>query len=152
MLTRECFDPDGWYATGDVGVRDDDGYLSIVDRKKDIIIRGGENVSALEVEELVLRLPGVAEVAVVAAPDPRLGEHACAFVRPLPGGEPPTLDAVRAHLEGAGLARQKWPEEVRGIEEFPRTPSGKIQKFALRDRLRQEVADASLAPPTGSPR
>ena len=152
MLTRECFDADGWYATGDVGVRDDDGYLSIVDRKKDIIIRGGENVSALEVEELVLRLPGVAEVAVVAAPDPRLGEHACAFVRPVPGGEPPTLDAVRAYLDGAGLARQKWPEEVRGIEEFPRTPSGKIQKFALRDRLRQEVADASLAPPTGSPR
>ena len=143
MLTRECFDADGWYATGDVGVRDDDGYLSIVDRKKDIIIRGGENVSALEVEELVLRLPGIAEVAVVAAPDPRLGEHACAFVRPLPGGEPPTLDAVRAHLEGAGLARQKWPEEVRGIEEFPRTPSGKIQKFALRDRLRQEEVEAS---------
>ena len=143
MLTRECFDADGWYATGDVGVRDDDGYLSIVDRKKDIIIRGGENVSALEVEELVLRLPGVAEVAVVAAPDPRLGEHACAFVRPVPGGEPPTLDAVRAYLDGAGLARQKWPEEVRGIEEFPRTPSGKIQKFALRDRLRQEEVEAS---------
>ncbi len=151
-LTRECFDADGWYATGDVGVLDDDGYLSIVDRKKDIIIRGGENVSALEVEELVLRLPGVAEVAVVAAPDARLGEHACAFVRPLPGRDLPTLDVVRAHLEAAGLARQMWPEELRGIEEFPRTPSGKIQKFALRDRLRQEAGDESLAPPTGSPR
>jgi acyl-CoA synthetase len=151
-LTRECFDADGWYATGDIGVLDDDGHLSIVDRKKDIIIRGGENVSALEVEELVLRLPGVAEVAVVAAPDARLGEHACAFVRPLPGRDVPTLDAVRAHLEAAGLARQKWPEELRGIGEFPRTPSGKIQKFALRDRLRQEAGDDSLAPPTGSPR
>ena len=118
---------------------DDDGYLSIVDRKKDIIIRGGENVSALEVEELVLRLPGVAEVAVVAAPDARLGEHACAFVRPLPGAELPTLDAVRAHLDAAGLARQKWPEDLRPIEEFPRTPSGKVQKFALRDRLRREA-------------
>jgi acyl-CoA synthetase (AMP-forming)/AMP-acid ligase II len=138
-LTKECFDADGWYATGDVGVLDDDGYLSIVDRKKDIIIRGGENVSALEVEELVLRLPGVAEVAVVAAPDARLGEHACAFVRPLQGSELPTLDAVRAHLDAAGLARQKWPEELRAIEEFPRTPSGKIQKFALRDRLRREA-------------
>jgi acyl-CoA synthetase len=138
-LTKECFDADGWYATGDVGVLDDDGYLSIVDRKKDIIIRGGENVSALEVEELVLRLPGVAEVAVVAAPDARLGEHACAFLRPLPGGELPTLEAVRAHLDAAGLARQKWPEEVRVIEEFPRTPSGKVQKFALRDRLRREA-------------
>jgi acyl-CoA synthetase len=138
VLTKECFDADGWYATGDIGMLDDDGYLSIVDRKKDIIIRGGENISALEVEELVLRLPGVAEVAVVSAPDPRLGEHACAFVRPLQGQDVPTLDAVRNHLDGAGLARQKWPEEVRTIEEFPRTPSGKIQKFALRDRLRAE--------------
>jgi acyl-CoA synthetase len=120
-------------------VLDDDGYLSIVDRKKDIIIRGGENVSALEVEELVLRLPGVAEVAVVAAPDARLGEHACAFVRPLSGSEVPALDAVRAHLDTAGLARQKWPEELRTIEEFPRTASGKIQKFALRDQLRREA-------------
>jgi acyl-CoA synthetase (AMP-forming)/AMP-acid ligase II len=138
-LTKECFDADGWYATGDVGVLDDDGYLSIVDRKKDIIIRGGENVSALEVEELVLRLPGVAEVAVVAAPDARLGEHACAFVRPLRDSDLPSLDAVRAHLDAVGLARQKWPEELRAIEEFPRTPSGKIQKFALRDQLRHEA-------------
>jgi acyl-CoA synthetase (AMP-forming)/AMP-acid ligase II len=142
-LTKECFDADGWFATGDVGVLDEDGYLSIVDRKKDIIIRGGENISALEVEELVLRLPGVAEVAVVAAPDVRLGEHACAFVRPLPGTELPTLDAVRVHLEATGLARQKWPEELRGIEEFPRTPSGKIQKFALRDRLRRDADSLS---------
>jgi acyl-CoA synthetase len=137
-LTSECFDADGWYATGDVGVLDDDGYLSIVDRKKDIIIRGGENISALEVEELVLRLPGVAEVAVVAAPDARLGEHACAFVRPLPGEHVPSLDVVRAHLGAAGLARQKWPEELRAIDDFPRTPSGKVQKFFLRDDLRRE--------------
>jgi acyl-CoA synthetase len=138
-LTRECFDAEGWYATGDIGVLDDDGYLSIVDRKKDIIIRGGENISALEVEELVLRLPGVAEVAVVAAPDARLGEHACAFVRPLPGQDVPSLDDVRAHLDASGLARQKWPEEIRTIDDFPRTASGKIQKFALRDHLRQEA-------------
>jgi acyl-CoA synthetase len=152
VLTDESFDAEGWYATGDVGVLDDDGYLSIVDRKKDIIIRGGENISALEVEELVLRLPGVTEVAVVAAPDARLGEHACAFVRPLPGRQAPSLEAVRVHLDAAGLARQKWPEEVRTIEDFPRTPSGKIQKFALRDRLRQE-AGASVASPTpGSPK
>ena len=146
-LTKECFDAEGWYATGDVGVLDDDGYLSIVDRKKDIIIRGGENVSALEIEELVLRMQGVAEVAVVAAPDARLGEHACAFVRPLPNAAVPALGAVRAHLDEAGLARQKWPEEVRAIEEFPRTPSGKIQKYALRDRLRGEAAGRAPPPP-----
>jgi acyl-CoA synthetase (AMP-forming)/AMP-acid ligase II len=151
-LTNESFDTEGWYATGDVGVLDDDGYLSIVDRKKDIIIRGGENISALEVEELVLRLPGVAEVAVVAAPDSRLGEHACAFVRPLPGQHAPTLDVMRAHLHAAGLARQKWPEEIRTIDDFPRTPSGKIQKFALRDRLRQEAGASLARPAPGSPR
>jgi acyl-CoA synthetase len=138
-LTKECFDADGWFATGDVGVLDDDGWVSIVDRKKDIIIRGGENISALEVEELVLRLPGVAEVAVVAAPDARLGEHACAFVRPLPGHDLPALEDVRAHLDAAGLARQKWPEELRTIDEFPRTPSGKVQKFALREQLRRDA-------------
>jgi acyl-CoA synthetase len=151
-LTKECFDDEGWYATGDVGVLDVDGFLSIVDRKKDIIIRGGENVSALEVEELVLRLPGVAEVAVVAAPDARLGEHACAFVRLLPDHSAPTLDTVRTHLDAAGLARQKWPEEIRTIEDFPRTPSGKIQKFALRDRLRQEAGVSRASPTPGSPR
>jgi acyl-CoA synthetase (AMP-forming)/AMP-acid ligase II len=139
VLTKECFDAEGWYATGDVGVLDDDGYLSIVDRKKDIIIRGGENISALEVEEQLLRMPAIAEAAVVAAPDSRLGEHACAFVRLLPGQDAPGLDAVRAHLEAAGLARQKWPEELRTVEDFPRTPSGKVQKFALRDRVRAEA-------------
>jgi acyl-CoA synthetase (AMP-forming)/AMP-acid ligase II len=138
-LTRAAFPEDDWYATGDVGVLDEEGYLTIVDRKKDIIIRGGANISALEIEELMLRMPGVAEVAVVAAPDPRLGEHACAFVRPRPGATVPTLDEVRAHLEAAGLARQKWPEEVRPVEEFPRTASGKVQKFVLRQSLADEA-------------
>ncbi|HSO94924.1 MAG TPA: AMP-binding protein [Acidimicrobiia bacterium] len=135
-LTAAAFGADGWFATGDIGVLDADGYLAIVDRKKDIIIRGGENVSALEVEEQVLRLPGVAEVAVVAAPDVRLGEHGCAFVRMQPGAAPPSLEVLRDHLTRSGLARQKWPEEIRGIDEFPRTPSGKVQKFVLRQRLR----------------
>jgi len=134
---NETFTDDGWYRTGDVGVLDADGYLTITDRLKDIIIRGGENVSAAEVEELLQRMPGVAEVAVVAAPDPRLGEHGCAFVRPLPGREAPDLAALRRHLEAEGLARQKWPEELRAIEEFPRTPSGKIVKAELRRRLRE---------------
>ena len=89
---------------------------------------------------MLLHMAGVAEVALVAAPDERLGEHGCAFVRPLPGAAAPTLVEVKAAMEGAGLARQKWPEEVRAIDEFPRSASGKIQKFALRQRLRDEVA------------
>jgi acyl-CoA synthetase (AMP-forming)/AMP-acid ligase II len=137
-LTAAAFDDEGWYASGDVGRLDEDGYLTITDRKKDIIIRGGENVSAVEVEDLLIRVPGVAEVAVVAAPDERMGEHACAFVRLRPGAgeEVVGLDAIRAHLDAAGLARQKWPEEIRIVLDFPRTPSGKIQKFILRDLLR----------------
>jgi acyl-CoA synthetase (AMP-forming)/AMP-acid ligase II len=140
-LTEAAFADDEWFMTGDIGVLDADGYLAITDRKKDVIIRGGENVSAVEVEEQLLRLPGIAEVAVVAAPDTRLGERGCAFVRMQPGVDAPDLVSVRAHLEARGLARPKWPEEVRTIEEFPRTPSGKIQKFVLRRQLREE-ADA----------
>jgi acyl-CoA synthetase (AMP-forming)/AMP-acid ligase II len=139
-LTAAAVDADGWYATGDIGVLDGDGALTITDRVKDVIIRGGENISAAEVEDLLLRMPGVAEVAVVAAPDPRLGEHACAFLRVRPGAGAPDLPAVRAHLEAAGLARQKWPEELRTVDALPRTPSGKVKKFELRARLR---ADAS---------
>jgi acyl-CoA synthetase len=138
--TAAAFSPDGWFMTGDVGVLDDDGYLTITDRKKDIIIRGGENVSAAEVEEQLLRMPGVAEVAVVAAPDNRLGEVGCAFFRMHPGTAAPSLADVRAFLEPAGLAKQKWPEHIRSIEgDFPRTPSGKVQKFVLRQQLKAEA-------------
>jgi len=137
-LTTSAFTDDGWYATGDIGMLDERGCLSITDRKKDIIIRGGENISALEVEEVLLRIPGVAEVAVVAAPDVRLGEHAAAFVRMLPDVEAPSLVAMRAALDVAGLARQKWPEDLYRVDALPRTPSGKVQKFVLRDQLRSD--------------
>ena len=136
VLTAAAVDEDGWFRTGDVGVIDAEGYLTITDRVKDIIIRGGENVSAAEVEQLLAHMPGVAEVAVVAAPDERLGEHGCAFFRMQPGSDAPDLEAVRAHLAAAGLARQKWPEELRVVDELPRTASGKVQKFVLRERLR----------------
>ncbi|MEU6261333.1 AMP-binding protein [Streptomyces sp. NPDC047043] len=135
-LTERAFDEEGWYHTGDIGELDEDGYLTITDRKADIIIRGGENISAVEVEEVLLSLPGVAEAAVVAAPDARLGEHAAGFLRMLPGHSLPILADMRAHFERAGLARQKWPEELHGVEDFPRTASGKVQKF----RLRQDIA------------
>ena len=135
-LTASVFDADGWYRTGDVGVLDDEGYLTITDRVSDVIIRGGENISAQEVEELLVHLDGVAEVAVVAVPDDRLGERAAAVLRMLPDRRAPTLEEVRDHLGAAGLARQKWPESLHPVVELPRTPSGKVQKFRLREQLR----------------
>jgi acyl-CoA synthetase (AMP-forming)/AMP-acid ligase II len=142
-LTSAAFDSEGWYRTGDVGVLDADGYLTITDRVSDIIIRGGENISAQEVEELLLGLDSVAEVSVVAAPDERMGERAAAVVRLRPGGSVPTLEDVRRHLEAAGLARQKWPESIHPVDEFPRTPSGKVQKYQLRQALRDGALPAA---------
>ncbi|MFD4510949.1 AMP-binding protein [Streptomyces sp. NPDC058457] len=134
-LTAAAFDADGWYRTGDIGVLDADGYLTITGRKADVIIRGGENISALEVEEVLLGLPGVAEAAVVAVPDPRLGERATAVLRMRSGWSVPVLAEVRVHFQRSGLARQKWPEEIRAVDDFPRTPSGKVKKFELRRNI-----------------
>ena len=135
-LTADAIDAAGWYDTGDIGFIDAEGYLTITDRKKDIIIRGGENVSSAEVENVLAEMAGIAEVAVVAAPDVRYGEHGAAIVRMAPAAPVFDLAAVRRHLEAHGLARQKWPEELRFVDEFPRTPSGKIQKNVLRSALR----------------
>ncbi len=142
-LTEAAFDADGWYRTGDVGVLDADGYLTITDRKSDVIIRGGENISAVEVEELLLAMPGIAEAVVVAVADTRLGERAAAAVRLRPGHLLPTLETVRAHFQRMGLAPQKWPEQLCEFDDFPRTASGKVQKYLVRQRLAETVA-----PPT----
>lgn len=149
-LTAKAFDDEGWYHTGDIGLLDEDGYLTITDRKADMIIRGGENISALEVEEVLLAMPAVAEAVVVAAPDARLGEHAAAVLRVRTGHRMPSLDDVRAHFETAGVARQKWPEELLEIpdgQDYPRTASGKVQKVRLREqvRLASEQAVAALS-------
>ena len=140
-LTAQVFDDDGWYHTGDIGVFDGDGYLTITDRISDIIIRGGENISAQEVEEVLLGLDSIAEVSVVAEPDERLGERAAAVFRVREGASAPTLGDVQAHLATAGLAKQKWPESLYEVTDLPRTPSGKVQKFRLRQQLRDGRLD-----------
>ena len=144
-LTETVFEDDGWYRTGDVGVVDADGYLTITDRMSDIIIRGGENISAVEVEEALITIDDVAEVSVVAAPDDRLGERAAAVMRLHEGATLPTLEQVQTHLAEVGLAKQKWPELLFEIADFPRTPSGKVQKFRLRQDLRAHRAPGSPA-------
>jgi acyl-CoA synthetase (AMP-forming)/AMP-acid ligase II len=135
-LTGKAIDDEGWYRTEDIGILDAEGFLTITDRKKDIIIRGGENISAAEVEEVLVAHPAVAEIAVVGAPDERFGEHPCAFVRLRTPDSHVTLGELRETAAAAGLGRQKWPEELHIVAEFPRTASGKIKKRDLREGLR----------------
>ncbi|MEL7209164.1 MAG: AMP-binding protein [Actinomycetota bacterium] len=133
--------PDGdWFDTGDVARLRGDGGIRIVGRTKDLVIRGGENVPVAEVEDLLLRHPAVAEVAVVAVPDDRLGERACAVITPPEGQPAPELHQLTAFLEEAGMARQFWPERLTVMAEMPHTPSGKIQKFKLRALIEADEA------------
>ena len=123
---------DDWFETGDLARIDADGYIRIVGRAKDIIIRGGENIPVVEVEEQIYRHPAVEDVAVVAMPDERLGERGCAFVQTKPGANF-TFEAMIEHLMDAGMSKTYLPEKLELVEVFPRTASGKIQKFELRE-------------------
>ena len=125
-------DEEGWFDTGDIATMDESGYIRITSRAKDIIIRGGENVPVVEVEELLYRHRAVRDAAIVAMPDPRLGERGCLFVTLRPG-EVLDFAAMQRHLEAQQLAKQYWPERLEVIDEMPRTPSGKIQKYKLRE-------------------
>ena len=129
-----AFAEGGWFRTGDLAIFDGT-HLVIVDRLKDIIIRGGENISALEVESALVTHPAVVEAACVAFPDPVMGEKVCAFVIPAPGPAP-TLDDLRAHVLATGLARFKAPERLEVRADLPRTASGKVRKAPLRAELR----------------
>jgi cyclohexanecarboxylate-CoA ligase len=137
-FTAQAHTPDGWFKTGDRATLDRDGYLAITGRSKDLIIRGGENIPVAEVENLLFAHPKIAGVAVVAMPDPRLQERACAFVVPRPG-EAVTLDELAAYLETKQLAKQKFPERLEVVSEFPMTPSGKIQKYQLRHLIKAKI-------------
>jgi len=143
-LDVQAFTADGWFRTGDVGRLDAANCLTLTDRKKDIVIRGGENISSQEVERVLALHPAVRDVAVVAEPDPRYGERVCAFVvlEPAAGLD---LDAVQRHFAAAGVARQKTPERLICLAELPRTASGKVRKADLRAMLRCGIQ------PGGSP-
>lgn len=132
---------DGWFDTGDLAVMLDGGYIRITGRAKDILIRGGENIPVVEVENALYRHPAIRDVAIVGMPDARLGERACAFVCLHPGQ---ALDfaGMTAFLETQQMARQYFPERLEVVADLPRTASGKIQKYQLRELAR------SLAPAT----
>jgi cyclohexanecarboxylate-CoA ligase len=157
-LNDDAYLDGGWLRTGDIGRMDADGYLTITDRKKDIIIRGGEKISSKEVEDLLLTHPSVADAAAVGAPDERYGERVCAFVVLQPGASL-GLPEVRSLFSEAGLARQKTPERLVVVDTLPRTAAGKVQKFELRERLRGGASDdrsraaaAAAAPASGPTR
>jgi len=134
-----AFTADGWYRSGDIVRRRPDGNLVVEGRDKDMINRGGEKISAEEVENLVYQIPQIAEVAAVAMPDPELGERVCIYAVLAPGGEL-TLDDVRSAMAAAGAARFKWPERLEIVPELPRTKVGKIDKKALRADIAARLA------------
>ena len=131
-------DADGWFDTGDVARMDERGYIRIAGRSKDIIIRGAENIPVFEVESTLFKHPAIHQVAIVAYPDDRLGERACAFVTLKPGATF-DFDEMTRHLGQHKLAIQYWPERLEIRDTLPATASGKIQKFALRKMLREEM-------------
>lgn len=138
--TREAITADGYFRTGDLGVRTPEGAITITGRKKDLIIRGGENISAKEIEDVLHAHPLVREAAVVAMPHERLGEGVCAYI--IAAGDAPGAQDLAAHVADSGLARQKIPERFEFREDFPRTASGKVRK----DLLRAEVKALVSAP------
>jgi fatty-acyl-CoA synthase len=139
--TARALDSDGWLHTGDLGSLDEDGYLRVRGRLKDMIIRGGENIYPREIEDLLLAHADVADVSVVGIPDAEMGEQVAAFIRPVAGR---TADPERlAAFCGEHLAAYKTPRIWQTVEEFPQTASGKIQKFVLRERYLAAVAAAT---------
>jgi salicylate---CoA ligase len=137
-----AFTPDGWYRSGDICRWTPDGNLVVEGRDKDMINRGGEKISAEEVENLVYQLPGVSQVAAVAMPDPTLGERVCVYVVAKPGASV-TLKDVRRAMEAAGVAKFKHPERLELVPELPATKVGKIDKKALRADVAERLAATS---------
>lgn len=135
LATAAAYTADGWYRTGDLAVIDAAGYLRVTGRVKDVINRGGEKIPVADIEQLLYQHEAVREAAIVAMPDPRLGERACAFIAPRAGCAL-DLSALRNFLDERRVAKQYWPERLELLEELPKTASGKIQKYILRERAR----------------
>ena len=144
-LTARALDEEGWYYSGDLCRMDEAGYIKITGRKKDIIVRGGENISSREVEDILLQHPKIHDACVVAMPDERLGERSCAYVVLKAPHHSLSLEEMVAFFSRKRVAKYKYPEHIVVIEKLPRTASGKIQKFLLRKdimrRLTQDVCE-----------
>jgi len=135
--TREAIDDGGWMHTGDLATMDAEGYVNIVGRIKDMVIRGGENIYPREIEEFLYRHPQVQDVQVVGVPDQKYGEELCAWIIAKPGTQP-TEDDIRAFCKGQ-IAHYKVPRYIRFVTSFPMTVTGKIQKFKIRDEMKDQL-------------
>jgi cyclohexanecarboxylate-CoA ligase len=139
-LTDQAIDAEGWLSTGDLARMDEDGFIRITGRSKDILIRGGENIPVVEVENLIYKHPAIQDAALVGVPDTRLGERGCLFVT-LIAGVNFTMDEMQRYLGEHHMAKQYWPEHLEVLNEIPRTLSGKIQKFKLRETAKKFITD-----------
>ncbi len=133
-LDADAFDDEGWLRTGDLGEVDPEGFVSVTGRLKDVIIRNGENISVLELEDVLLRHPDIVDVTVLGLPDARTGERVCAVVVPVPGREV-SLETIAGHCRAEGLARQKTPEQIEIVDHIERNPMGKVLKVDLRQQI-----------------
>lgn len=137
--TDRALNDDGWWFSGDLGYMDEEGRIRINGRRKEIIIRGGENLSAREIDDNLVGCPGVGESATIGMPDDRLGERICTFVAPL-GDTVPTLESVTGYLAEKGIPKRLWPERIEIIEEIPKTLMGKVRRNVLTDELASRMA------------
>lgn len=140
-ITDNALDDDGWYYSGDLCVMDEQGHVKVVGRKKDILIRGGENLNINTINDGLEGCPGVLDHAVVGMPDPRLGERICAFVTLKPGTPDLTLAEMLFFLQGRRVVKRHWPERLEIIDEIPRTESGKIKKHVLTEEVCRRMAE-----------
>jgi fatty-acyl-CoA synthase len=135
--TTEAIDAEGWMHTGDLATMDAEGYVNIVGRIKDMVIRGGENIYPREIEEFLYRHPAVQDVQVVGVPDAKYGEEICAWIVLKPGQTTTDVE-LRGFCKGQ-IAHYKIPRYMRFVSEFPMTVTGKIQKFKIRDAMKDEL-------------